>query len=163
MNKMVKTLKKKIEKKKNKIKELEEQLVESYRDETLYFPCCDKTQRIRDTIKVISEYYVAPYSCSGGDYWKDDDTLYFQCNSCKQIVRYWDEYRWKVPYTKQDLLENNVSGQFNIKFGNKNYFFAVIRVKDRDFRSRHSFTIDKDFLDRFDLKVEHLEAKNDRY
>ncbi len=42
---------------------------------------CGRMTRIRDLVYMATHWYVQPYSCSGGDYWREGDGE-FDCPHC---------------------------------------------------------------------------------
>lgn len=55
-------------------------------------PNCGADNELRELDAVVWEFYVRPYSCSGGDYWTEGDIPDFNinCPKCGHLTRYCD-------------------------------------------------------------------------
>lgn len=50
---------------------------------------CGQSQKVRDTVYIQSHWYVQPYGCTGGAYWKQGEGR-FRCNTCGHVNRLYD-------------------------------------------------------------------------
>lgn len=51
---------------------------------------CGSQHEIRDLEFIQTHYYVRPYSCSGGDYWNEDDEGISECLYCGGRMRFYN-------------------------------------------------------------------------
>lgn len=83
----LKTLNSKIEKTKSRLKTLETERNELIRYTLIQCTGswtqagCNRKFHIKDLVFIQTRWYVEPYSCSGGDYWKDGEGQ-FECPGC---------------------------------------------------------------------------------
>lgn len=76
----------------------EKQRIRSQRKLTC--PRCHKGTQIKNIDLYDRQYYVSPYSCTGGDYWTHDEYGYV-CPKCKTYIRvhhYCDDYAFVEKY-----------------------------------------------------------------
>ena len=52
---------------------------------------CGCREVIKNLYLVMDYYYVSPYSCTGGDYWKQNDELKVICPECGIMSRYYGD------------------------------------------------------------------------
>lgn len=50
---------------------------------------CGQFFLLGDAVLIQTQFYVEPYSCTGGDYWKDDE-LRLECPHCGRELRLFD-------------------------------------------------------------------------
>lgn len=72
-----------------------------------YGPGCDKASRIGELEFIQSRWYVRPYGCSEGDYWKEGEGQW-ECVHCGHLNRIFDpdimalKYLFKSHIVKDD-------------------------------------------------------------
>lgn len=65
---------------------LQKALDEKMRNSILRCVWCGKGKRVSDLTLLQTHWYVQPYSCTGGDYWKRGEVQY-KCPSCGELNR----------------------------------------------------------------------------
>lgn len=70
--------------------ELRAELDEARRRKRIKCEKCGKGTQVSKLIYVQTRWYVAPYSCTGGDYWKDGEGQ-FMCPKCEHVNRLYDK------------------------------------------------------------------------
>lgn len=58
-------------------------------DNHLYGKGCNKKIKIKELTYIQKHFYVSPYGCSGGDYWKEGEG-FFICPHCGHLNRLYD-------------------------------------------------------------------------
>jgi putative transposon-encoded protein len=72
---------------------------------------CKGNHKIKTCTAVQTHYYVAPYGCSGGDYWNDND-IWILCPKTKIGNRALFLNKYDVPYEKRTEYKWNIEAQF---------------------------------------------------
>ena len=70
-------------------------------------PGCEKTFPIKDIVFLQTHWYVEPYSCSGGDYWKTGEGNWVcpNCNHRNRLVDCWTPGSEEIAKLKHLFLE----------------------------------------------------------
>jgi hypothetical protein len=78
-------LRKEIEELTERLSVLHRQEIEAIKEVSLKCGHCNYTQKIRSTPILQYSGYVKPHGCTGGDYYKAHDELYFLCPECRDL------------------------------------------------------------------------------
>lgn len=86
---------------------LKQKLAKTRKNKKFRCPNCNQITPLRKLDLLISQFYVEPYSCTGGDYWTEGDnpTYYITCPKCNKenriysclkgpLYQFVKEYRW---------------------------------------------------------------------
>lgn len=87
---------------------------------------CGKRHQIGKLDLLQTQWYVQPFSCSGGDYWKDGE-LQFICPDTKVRNRLLFDNN-DVPWEKRSEYEWNPESQFKMRY--KSLFKSVVDIQD---------------------------------
>lgn len=69
---------------------------------------CGRREVIKNLYLVKDNYYVSPYSCTGGDYWRESDELKIICPQCGIMSRYYGDTNNLYKLVKE--YRNNFGG-----------------------------------------------------
>ena len=63
---------------------------------------CERTTQVRFLTLIVENYYIEPYSCTGGAYWTEGEnpTYRIKCPKCNQEIRL---YHSRYEHTKEWL------------------------------------------------------------
>ena len=109
------------------IEELKAQREELRKNKTWQCPKCKKRTKIDKLGLLTDQYYVEPYSCTGGDYWKDSGEFFISCPKCEREIRLYKN-QTAEGYDKA----YNVAKEYRWYFGRKGERFASYGRKTED-------------------------------
>lgn len=117
---------------KDKILKLEEELesarndLKNVRSRRKILCYCGEFHKIQDLIVIITHFYIEPYGCTGGDYWKEGEWQ-FSCPSTNKINRImFNDY--SIPY--KERFDINTAAEPTFKFIYKNLFKSIKKLHD---------------------------------
>jgi Fe2+ or Zn2+ uptake regulation protein len=104
---------KRIKELKTKLSSIVEELNE--KQSNLYFICkkCNKRFKYKNLNIFIQEWYVEPFSCTGGDYWETSKDIEIMCPNCDtvtEIDRDHNDYWIAKTYNSGEIKYENCEG-----------------------------------------------------
>lgn len=114
---------KKIEKLEKKLEEAYAELDEARRKSMIECMHCERRTRVSKLTYIQTHWYVRPYSCTGGDYWKQGEGQ-FVCPKCGETNRLYERkvHVWSEQYKSKGERENRLAERAN----SLKYFFKEI-------------------------------------
>jgi len=88
---------------KNLVELKRKEFIRVVRDYEIECPACKNKHKLGELKGIGVEAYVAPYSCTGGDYWTWSEDKYI-CPSCSAHVRFLSDLKWKVEYDVREQI-----------------------------------------------------------
>ena len=88
---------------KEQIAKLQAELVNVRSNKTVLCQHCKKRTRLSKATAIRCYHYIAPYGCTGGDYWTFSHEYSFYCAKCESFNRAyvgsWDKLDWSEGVT----------------------------------------------------------------
>lgn len=93
----------------DQLAELDQQIKDARGRQLIPCRCCNKKHAISKLHLLVDHYYVEPYSCSGGDYWRTG-SKYFVCPNTNIAHRF--VFKQHRDYTKREVFAYDEEAQF---------------------------------------------------